>query len=174
MNYKGFYDDRTKGWSTPPNWEKIRTCVKVNIPITDNADHDIQTAAMLCGLGDESNKPILLLEPHAKSNWRAAIWLAEASSMKEQHDKAYRLVHESMGLMFDQKVDQESMTRAIDEMLSWTGHWNDVANDNWVREKPSELNNSMPGLLSHRTNPTRTSCSRHLFAKQATTSCMLH
>ena len=34
--------------------------------------------------------------------------------MKEQHDKAYRLVHESMGLMFDQKVDQESMTRAID------------------------------------------------------------
>ena len=66
VNYKGFYDDRTKGWYTPPNWEKIRTWVKVNIPITDNADFDIQTAAMLGGLATRATNPSSYSNPTLK------------------------------------------------------------------------------------------------------------
>ncbi|KAJ8118468.1 hypothetical protein OPT61_g548 [Boeremia exigua] len=147
---RGFDETRIQGWFTPSNWRKIRAWAIANFEDPDQTDLDIQTAAVLCAFGDRSSTPIYLLDQYAETNWRAAVWLAEARSMKNQMKEAYSSVHQSLELMLEQNPAQGSIVRAIDSMLEWMGHWPDLSKNWWIREKAVEFNTLRPGILSHK------------------------
>ncbi|RYO26722.1 hypothetical protein AA0113_g12398 [Alternaria arborescens] len=64
-SYEGYDDQNCTDWFTPPNWFKILSWVKAgNVQITDKADLDVHTAAILCAFGDHTNAPDTLLSNH--------------------------------------------------------------------------------------------------------------
>ncbi|KNG51777.1 neutral amino acid permease [Stemphylium lycopersici] len=152
--YIGYDGQNCTGWFTPPNWLKILSWVKAgNVQISDKADLDIHTAATLCAFGDKTSAPDALLSDHIKTDWRAAVLMAEATSWKaevslgkrEAFDIAFALCNQSLKLMSDCKADAESVRRAIDDMLEWQWHWEDGFKEMLFRELAVRMTTSNNG-----------------------------
>ncbi|KAL6703217.1 hypothetical protein ACN47E_010079 [Coniothyrium glycines] len=143
----GYDQYRTRGWFTPPNWEKIVKWAVENIHIAVQAELEIQTAAVLCAFGDTSGKSQELVHGYRATDWRATFWLAEATS---HHDgeEAYSIVEQCLDLIAEQRPHQEVVKKAIDFVLSFVGSWPNISRNMDLRVKMIELDKKMPGILS--------------------------
>jgi hypothetical protein len=153
-SYEGYADPNCTDWFTPPNWHKILSWVKAgNVQITDKADLDVHTAAILCAFGDHTNAPDALLSNHIGTDWRAAVLMAEATSWKagfglermEAFDAAYDFCDQSLKLMNDCKAEPQSVMRAIDDMLEWQSYWDDSSKEMLFRESAISMIKSNNG-----------------------------
>ncbi|RFN52963.1 neutral amino acid permease [Fusarium flagelliforme] len=147
--YEPYDPERITGWFTPPNWEKIKAWVLSNVDIDDDrASFDIQRAAVLLAFGGKSEEPAEILEPYRDMDWRANVWLAEATSLHDNFDAAYDAVEECLTLLLEFDVDQATITKVNDCFLDWIYHWDSLSREMQVREKMIKLNEQKPGILS--------------------------
>lgn len=144
----GYDAQRTVGWFTVPNWEKIVAWAVENIHITDQADLQIQTAAVLCAFGNSNGKAKELISDHRNTDWRATFWFAEATSWHNM-EKAYDIVEHCLDLIAEQKPHQNIVRKAIDCILDFMGYWENISKDRKIRMKMIDLDREIPGILSH-------------------------
>lgn len=154
---EGYDATKCTDWFTPPNWLKILRWVKAgNVQITDQASLDIHAAATLGASGDRTCAAAKLLSPHTKTDWRAAVLMAEATSLmawwkpdeRQRLGKAYSFCNKSLKLMIEYNADRESVMRAIDDMLSWQVHWYDVPKQMLFRKSAITMDTRKYGHLS--------------------------
>ncbi|KAF1918595.1 hypothetical protein BDU57DRAFT_566922 [Ampelomyces quisqualis] len=151
VNENGYDKQRTRGLFTPPNWRKIEAWVKENIHIHDRRELDIQSAAVLCMLGDQSQTPskILLRYTNADLDWRALLWMADATAWQET-GRQYDYVNECLDTIFQQIPERSIVIKAMETLNEWMGHWSDDRREFQIRERIVVLGKRIPGVMTHR------------------------